>query len=81
MRAVIIGFLMPIGWGCLFMVLFNARDSPLMRALWVASRVTCPAWLLNGFWGDVGSPLVNGMVYGVIAVAIFVLLSPAHPKD
>jgi hypothetical protein len=76
MGAAIIGFVVPIGWGLLELLFFNAHDSLWTTALLVAARVTCPPWLLNGFWGDIGSPLLNAVLYGVLALLVCAFRSP-----
>jgi hypothetical protein len=60
----IVGFMMSIIWGIVEFLLFNTKDSRFTDILFVVSRVTCPPWLLNDFWGDIGSPFLNGVLYG-----------------
>lgn len=69
-RAAMIGFLLPLFWGGLEFVFFNAHESILTRVFFAAAYITCPPWLLPGFWGDIGSPFLNAALYSGVALAI-----------
>lgn len=68
--AIVIGFLLPIFWGSLEFVFFNAQESIFSKVLLTIAHVTCPPWWLSGFWGDVGSPFLNAALYGVITYIV-----------
>lgn len=80
-KAALVGFVLPLVWGGFEMVLFNAHDSFLTAALLIASRVTCPAWLLHGFWGDIGSPFLNAILYGALALIFCMLRSRSSSQN
>ena len=77
-HAAILGFLLPIIWGGLEFIFFNAHDSVLVRLFYAAAYVTCPPWFIPGFWGDMGSPLLNALLYSVIAYVFSSLRSLRH---
>jgi hypothetical protein len=80
MIATLVGFVVPICWGFLEVLFFNAHDSVWTVVMLAAARVTCPPWLLNGFWGDIGSPFLNAALYGVLAFVICVLRFPGASR-
>jgi hypothetical protein len=69
--ASMIGFLVPILWGCLEFFFFNAHESLLSKMLLTTAHVTCPPWWLPGFWGDIGSPFLNAALYGAITYVVY----------
>jgi hypothetical protein len=69
-RAVTLGFLLPILWGTLEFIFFNAHESVLTKVFFGIAYVTCPPWLLPGFWGDIGSPFLNAALYGGVAYVL-----------
>lgn len=79
--AVVAGFLLPIVWGSLEFVFFNAHDSPLVEVFFAVAYITCPPWLIPGFWGDLGSPLLNAALYGMVAYAVAGLRSSLRGKQ
>jgi hypothetical protein len=49
--ASMIGFLVPILWGCLEFFFFNAHESLLSKMLLTAAHVTCPPLVASWFLG------------------------------
>ena len=73
--AAAIGFCVPIFWGVLSFVLFNAPQSRWADAYWDAVYVTCPPWLLPesaASW--VLTPVANAIIYGAVAWCVMFLL-------
>jgi hypothetical protein len=58
--SMLVGFVVPIFWGVLSFVLFNAPQSPLADLYWDAVHITSPALVitpspfLNALSGDAG---------------------------
>ena len=59
----LIGASVPLVWGLTNFLLFNAPESSLTHAINFCARLTCPPSLIPGFWGDLGSPLLNALLY------------------
>ena len=70
----LVGVAVPIFWGALAFLTFNAPQSKWTDAFWNTVYITCPPWLLPESqyqWiSSIDTPLVNGLLYGAIAVAI-----------
>jgi hypothetical protein len=75
-----VGLLMPIFWGMLEFLAFNSRSDAVLRAIRAGGYVTCPPWLLPGFWGDVVSPILNALLYGAVAWAVLSIRRFRHSK-
>lgn len=69
-RAVIIGALVPVFWGCLGFILFNANGR-WTDFYWYLVYLTCPFWIIPGSIGTVLAPVLNGTLYGLIAFAFY----------
>jgi len=60
----IIGAAIPIFWGTLSFVFFNARESVWTDIYWWAVYVTCPPWLMpESALSWLITPLLNGLLY------------------
>jgi len=72
----IVGFCVPIFWGVISLITFNAPDSVWADRYWKLVYITCPSWLLpeNGASWLI-TPLVNAALYGGVA---FIILSIAQ---
>ena len=68
--ATIVGFLLPIVWGGLEFVFFDAPESFLTKMFFFIAYATCPPWFISGFWGDIGSPFLNAALYGCLGYAL-----------
>jgi hypothetical protein len=66
------GAAVPIFWGVVSMITFNAKESTWSSAYWWCVYITCPAWLLKGDWSMVLTPVVNGLMYGILGLCVFV---------
>src|SRR5947208_16958895 len=67
--AAVVGFAMPIFWGVLAFLNFNAPQSRSSDRFWDAVHITCPFWDLNLF-GDADLfllPCINAALYGLTA--------------
>ena len=65
-----IGFLMPVFWGTMEFLAFNARSDGVLTTIRAGGYVICPPWLLPGIWGDMASPILNAILYGGLASAV-----------
>ena len=69
-----VGFMVPVFWGVLSFILFNARQSLWTDVYWYLVYVTCPFWLLpesSISWVDLlDTPVLNACLYGSIAMVI-----------
>lgn len=68
--AAILGFIVPIVYGFIEMLFFNAQDTLLVEffAGWLP-RILCPAWMLadgSAFW-FIAIPFLNAATYALIA--------------
>jgi len=70
-----VGAFVPLFWGVLAFIFFNAPEGWFSRAFWNAVYFTCPFWTMEGEKALVLMPLLNGFVYAAIAVFIFGLAS------
>lgn len=67
-KLMIIGFLVPVFWGILSFVLFNAKESAWTTLYWYLVYVTCPFWLLpTSTATTILMPFLNALLYGAIA--------------
>ena len=73
-RCFIIGFiagvLVPLFWGILSFFVFNAPENWISHAYWRAVYLTCPFWIIEGNKALILMPLLNGLAYAVLCVAI-----------
>jgi hypothetical protein len=64
-----IGAFVPIFWGIMGFLAFNARNSKWTELFWKAVYITCPGWLLpENDWSMLITPLANAVLYGLIAL-------------
>jgi hypothetical protein len=66
----LVGFCVPVFWGALSFVLFNAKQSPWTDAYWHLVYTTCPPWLLN--IPSLLVPVLNAALY-VLLVSVFLI--------
>lgn len=73
--AALIGFVVPIFWGILAMVLFNLQHPFWTKVFWVCVYVTCPGWLIPGGrdWVIIATPFANALVYVLITYAWLII--------
>jgi hypothetical protein len=70
-----IGALVPIFWGVVSFIAFNAPESRWTDLYWHVVYVTCPAWLLpESKWSMLITPLANAALYGLVAFLISIAL-------
>jgi hypothetical protein len=62
----VIGALIPLFWGILGFVLFNAPEGLGSRIFWDAVYLTCPFWVIEGNKALVLMPLLNGLTYALL---------------
>jgi hypothetical protein len=69
-----VGFMVPVFWGVLSFILFNAHQSLWTDVYWLLVYITCPFWLLPDTsisWVDwLDTPVLNACLYGSIAIVI-----------
>jgi hypothetical protein len=71
----VIGAFVPIFWGVVSFIFFNAPESHWTDLYWNIIYVTCPAWLLpESKWSMLITPLANAVLYGLIAFLISIAL-------
>jgi hypothetical protein len=66
--AAAVGFIMPLFWGVLAFLNFNAAESRSSDLFWDAVHITCPFWDLN-LAGDADLfllPCLNAALYGLV---------------
>ena len=66
-----VGFGVPIFWGALSFIFFNASNSWWTDMYWYLVYLTCPPWLLpesSASW--LITPILNAALYGAVAMAI-----------
>ena len=77
-----IGFMVPVFWGVLSFILFNARQSLWTDVYWYLVYITCPPWLLpetSLSWLDLlDTPVLNACLYGSIATVIARIRRSTH---
>jgi hypothetical protein len=69
--AVIVGFLVPVFWGVLEMILFNAKESVWTQLVSAAEYVTCPFWVLKEDISGSFSLSFNAALYGSLVFLWF----------
>jgi hypothetical protein len=70
----ILGALVPLFWGVLAFILFNAPEGWFSRAFWDAVYLTCPFWSINGGKALVLMPLLNGCMYAAVVTCLFTVV-------
>ena len=71
----VIGAFVPIFWGVVSLITFNAPESHWTGLYWNVVYVTCPAWLLpESKWSMLITPLANAVLYGLVAFLISIAL-------
>jgi hypothetical protein len=69
-KAAIIGGLVPLWWGVLSFVFFNARESVWTNTYWTIVYATCPFWYLPGDAGMILMPILNAGLYALVAAGL-----------
>jgi hypothetical protein len=67
----LVGCALPIFWGILGFIFFNARESTWTDIYWYAVYISCPPWLLSETrisW--LITPLLNGVLYAGVVLLI-----------
>jgi hypothetical protein len=64
----VIGFAVPIFWGVMSFIWFNAKESVWTTVYWYLVYVTCPSWLLD--IPSILTPVLNAALYGSLAFVI-----------
>jgi hypothetical protein len=64
-----IGALVPLFWGVLALVTFNAPEGRFSNLFWRAVYLTCPFWVIGGQKALVLMPLLNGLLYSALVVS------------
>lgn len=70
-RAAIAGFFVPIFWGILGFILFNAPESKWTDMFWDAVYITCPFWAIPGLLGRFSMPFLNAGLYAIGAIILY----------
>jgi hypothetical protein len=65
-----LGAFVPLMWGILGFVYFNVPEGAFSRAFWQAVYLTCPAWRIDGYKSYLLTPLLNGLMYAAIVIAL-----------
>jgi hypothetical protein len=69
-----VGFMVPVFWGVLSFILFNAHESLWTDIYWYLVYITCPSWLLpESSLSWLVTPLLNACLYGSIAMVIVLI--------
>ncbi len=66
-----VGFAVPVFWGVLSFIFFNAPNSWWTDAYWYLVYITCPSWLVpetSASW--LITPILNACLYGSVALII-----------
>jgi hypothetical protein len=75
----LIGCVVPIFWGVVSFIFFNARESIWTTIYWYTVYATCPSWLLpETDFSWLVTPLLNGVLYAGIALSISAV---THKKE
>ena len=84
-RAMLVGFLIgafvPVFWGILSFVLFNGPENWFSKAYWGTVYLTCPFWRIDGEKAMILMPLLNGLMYAVIAAMIQIMHQVLSKSD
>jgi hypothetical protein len=75
----LVGCAVPVFWGTVSFIFFNARESKWTDIYWYTVYVTCPSWLLpETQFSWLVTPLLNGVFYAGVALSISVI---RHKKE
>jgi hypothetical protein len=78
----VIGALVPIFWGVVAFINFNARQSKWTDLFWNLVYITCPPWLLpENDWSMVLTPLANAVLYGLVAFLVSMAIRSLRSRD
>jgi hypothetical protein len=70
-----LGAFVPIFWGVVAFIEFNAPNSKWTDLFWNLVYITCPPWLLpENDWSMVVTPLANAVLYGLAAFLISIAI-------
>jgi hypothetical protein len=76
---IVIGFLVPVFWGIMGFIYFNAPQSKWTDLYWNIVYITCPPWLLPeapyAWLSSLETPIANAILYGLIAFIISVAIN------
>jgi hypothetical protein len=61
----VVGFAIPIFWGVMSFIWFNAKESVWTTVYWDLVYVTCPFWLLDT--PSILTPVLNATFYSLLA--------------
>ncbi len=70
----VVGFAVPIFWGMVGFIMFNAPNGPLTDLYYALSFYTCPPMRIpdNLTWGHfLMTPFLNAALYGVVASVLY----------
>jgi hypothetical protein len=62
----IIGFFVPLFWGIISFILFNAEGT-WTTAYWYMVYATCPFWMMPGLVGEILMPALNALFYAALS--------------
>ena len=79
----LVGFAMPVFWGGLGFILFNAPEGRLSDLFWDSVYITCPPWLIPeesplGNW--LVTPFLNALLYASVAALAYGLVMVCRSK-
>jgi hypothetical protein len=67
----LVGCAVPIFWGLVGFILFNAKESTWTNIYWYSVYITCPPWLiLENSWSLFLTPFLNGVLYAGVALLV-----------
>jgi hypothetical protein len=72
----VVGFAVPVFWGLMSFVFFNAKESVWTTIYWYVVYVTCPVWLFD--MPSILTPVLNAILYGILAFLILSMLRKAE---
>lgn len=71
----VIGAFVPLFWGVVSFITFNAPETHWSDLYWNVVYVTCPPWLLpESNWSMLITPLANAVLYGLVAFLVSIAL-------
>jgi ABC-type dipeptide/oligopeptide/nickel transport system permease component len=77
-----LGFAVPIFWGVMAFIFFNAREARWTDLFWYSVYVTCPPWLLpENSWSLWITPVANAALYGIVAFLISMRIRALKKRD
>jgi hypothetical protein len=67
----LVGCAVPMFWGVVGFILFNARESRWTDIYWYTVYISCPPWLLpENNWSWLLTLLLNGVLYAGVALLV-----------